>query len=259
MNTSLLIITSFLAILIVLLSEQIPRYIRYRHASKQRPATDSRSFPMPEDTPTAVRRQLDSSRNDAKSGPMTDGIATLPLGSESDDVPAPTRKVWKRSNAAKSLPRTDGTNTPTRASDGDGAAAPTRRPWDPPFQQRLAAKSEWLVQPPSAPGQTGKESEDVRREEHADTMGDSAVEEKSATVPTANKTKEKKGNESVMSILLWFVLAVLLGLLLVLIFAILVAHCLAWFIVYKTEARLGEARRGLVQGGEMRLCLCARS
>jgi hypothetical protein len=46
--------------------------------------------------------------------------------------------------------------------------------------------------------------------------------------------------------------------LLILLFAMLIAHCLAWFIVYKTEARLGEARRGLVQGGEMKLCLCAR-
>ncbi|KAF2662238.1 hypothetical protein K491DRAFT_284088 [Lophiostoma macrostomum CBS 122681] len=41
-------------------------------------------------------------------------------------------------------------------------------------------------------------------------------------------------------------------------FAVLIAHCLAWFIVYKTEARLGEARSGLLRGGEMRMCLCAR-
>jgi hypothetical protein len=41
-------------------------------------------------------------------------------------------------------------------------------------------------------------------------------------------------------------------------FAILVAHCLAWFIVYKAEARLGEVRSGLLRGGEMKLCLCGR-
>jgi hypothetical protein len=37
----------------------------------------------------------------------------------------------------------------------------------------------------------------------------------------------------------------------------LTAHCLAWFIVYKTEARLGEVRKGLLRGGDMRVCLCA--
>lgn len=41
-------------------------------------------------------------------------------------------------------------------------------------------------------------------------------------------------------------------------FAILVAHCMAWFVVYKTEARLGEVRKGLLRGGDMRVCLCAR-
>lgn len=41
-------------------------------------------------------------------------------------------------------------------------------------------------------------------------------------------------------------------------FAVLVAHCLAWFVVYKTESRLGEAKRGLLRGGDMRMCLCAR-
>ena len=40
-------------------------------------------------------------------------------------------------------------------------------------------------------------------------------------------------------------------------FAVLVAHCLAWFIVYKTESRLGEVRKGLLRGGDMRVCLCA--
>lgn len=41
-------------------------------------------------------------------------------------------------------------------------------------------------------------------------------------------------------------------------FAVLVAHCMAWLVVYKTEARLGEMRKGLLQGGDMRVCLCPR-
>jgi hypothetical protein len=40
-------------------------------------------------------------------------------------------------------------------------------------------------------------------------------------------------------------------------FAVLIAHCLAWFIVYKTESRLGDVRMGLLRGGDMRVCLCA--
>jgi uncharacterized integral membrane protein len=219
MNTCLLIITSLLAVLIVLLSEQIPRYFQHRKTPKQRIAPNDTDSPT---TVTPNQRRWNSSRNEARTRPMTDG-----------------------------------TDTPTRGSENDEVAASTRRPWDPPFPQRPAAKSDWLVLPPSAPRLTEEESEDVREEAHANVKEDSVVEEKRATLPPAKKPKEKKGNKSAMSIL-WLVLAVLLVILLVFAFAILIAHCLAWFIVYKTETRLGEARRGLVQGGEMRLCLCAR-
>ncbi|KZM23637.1 hypothetical protein ST47_g5235 [Ascochyta rabiei] len=58
---------------------------------------------------------------------------------------------------------------------------------------------------------------------------------------------------------LWQVLLVTMGFIIfVFAFAILISHCLAWFIVYKTEARLGEVRSGLLKGGEMKLCLCGK-
>ncbi|KAF2625230.1 hypothetical protein BU25DRAFT_492896 [Macroventuria anomochaeta] len=58
---------------------------------------------------------------------------------------------------------------------------------------------------------------------------------------------------------LWQILLVIMGFIIfVFAFAILVAHCLAWFLVYKTEARLGEVRSGLLRGGEMKMCLCGR-
>lgn len=58
---------------------------------------------------------------------------------------------------------------------------------------------------------------------------------------------------------LWHILLFTMGIIIfVFAFAILVAHCLAWFLVYKTEARLGEIRSGLLRGGEMKLCLCGR-
>jgi hypothetical protein len=53
------------------------------------------------------------------------------------------------------------------------------------------------------------------------------------------------------------IVLVLASIFLIFAFAILIAHCLAWFIVYKTESRLGEVRKGLLRGGDMRVCLCA--
>lgn len=41
-------------------------------------------------------------------------------------------------------------------------------------------------------------------------------------------------------------------------FAVLIARCLAWFIFYSIESRLGDIRHGLLRGGDMRICLCAR-
>lgn len=76
--------------------------------------------------------------------------------------------------------------------------------------------------------------------------------------------EDHKGNEArkianSSHLPLWQILLLLMGILLFIFgFAILVAHCLAWFLVYKTEARLGELRRGLMRGGDMKLCLCAR-
>jgi hypothetical protein len=73
----------------------------------------------------------------------------------------------------------------------------------------------------------------------------------------ALQKKKGKSKPGVVSTI-WICVGMLAFLLFVLAFAILIAHCLAWFLVYKTEARLGEARRGIMQGGEMRLCLCAK-
>ena len=73
-----------------------------------------------------------------------------------------------------------------------------------------------------------------------------------ATVINANRKEARK-----WAMPLWQILLLLMGLtIFVFAFALLVAHCLAWFLVYKTESRLGEVRTGLLKGGEMKLCLC---
>jgi hypothetical protein len=69
----------------------------------------------------------------------------------------------------------------------------------------------------------------------------SAPQSTSKPAPAKKKPKAK----SIVMSAVWFCVA------------ILIAHCLAEFLIHKTEGRLGEARRSIMQGGEMRLCLCA--
>jgi ABC-type multidrug transport system fused ATPase/permease subunit len=158
-------------------------------------------------------------------------------------------------------PMTDGTDS---SSDNTISAPKPRKPWDPPFPTTPDRKEKgkgrgWLALPP------------MKRTEHDEPSGervedllsnDTAPEIRISNEYTREKAKNQPKNSKedaapVMSII-WTTVAILAGMFLVLLFTILIAHCLAWFIVYKTEARLGEARKGLVQGGEMRLCLCAR-
>lgn len=82
---------------------------------------------------------------------------------------------------------------------------------------------------------------------------DCASVDAAKSVPVKKESKRKPGLVSAI----WICVGFFTVLVSILIFAVLIAHCLAWFLIYKTEARLGEARRGIMQGGEMRLCLCA--
>lgn len=165
--------------------------------------------------------------------------------------------------------------------------SPLKKPWNPPFPKREVGKGKeplkrWTVSPPTPLKKTGRQMEekgiavrlfppDVDGDGGADDTNThvpqsqqrSAAEETELVDPTQARSASrdqlrpaKRPRWSIMSIV-WPMVAVLAILLFVLAYAILIAHCLAWFLVYKTEARLGEARRGIVQGGEMRLCLCA--
>ncbi|KAF1942427.1 hypothetical protein EJ02DRAFT_434007 [Clathrospora elynae] len=170
-----------------------------------------------------------------------------------------------------------------------------RKPWDPPFLghysttttekdprkgKDMETKANWHILPATPPRKTGREMEEkglARRLFAPDVDGDghgeyedededeatpSAIHESTPlasaprSISTSSPAKNKKGRSGAMSIV-WLLVAILAVMLFILAFAILVAHCLAWFLVYKTEARLGEARRGIMHGGEMRLCLCA--
>jgi hypothetical protein len=143
------------------------------------------------------------------------------------------------------------------------SSSSSKRPWDPPFPTTHARNgSGWRILPPSEPRASDGSVEDVE----CDVIPEMVAHTSPIRTPRVQYSNEEqatrddvveKNKPGAMSIV-WTVIAILAGIFFVLLFAILIAHCLAWFIVYKTEARLGEARRGLVQGGEMRLCLCAR-
>lgn len=147
----------------------------------------------------------------------------------------------------KHLDSKNGRNDPT--TQPLTAARPTRKPWDPPLP-KPAKQSEkeatWLVLPPALTrhGHTctdGADEANKGKDGEEQQTGDPMIEDAGTIMP-----------------LIWNIFVILACLSLVCLFVLLVAHSLASFIVYKTEARLGEARRGVTQGGEMRLCLCAR-
>lgn len=176
-------------------------------------------------------------------------------------------------------------------ADGRGVG---RKPWDPPVRRmgrrgmRMGMGSEGFDVPSTPQKKTGREMEakgvairlfppdgegeytydrepkdeipELDREATPQSTHTSARTPQDLTYdtisePSSQKNKSKRRPSAMSAI--WICVAVLAFLLFILAFAILVAHCLAWFLVYKTESRLGEARRGIMQGGEMRLCLCA--
>ena len=125
-----------------------------------------------------------------------------------------------------------------------------RKPWDPPFPrtpQTQESKNIWLTY--LHPLQS---------------CADPAPQARAASLPpstqpiTANFPKHSlsgySSNRTSVLKIATFAMGVILF---IFAFAILIAHCLAWFIVYKTEARLGELHKGVLRGGDMRVCLCA--
>ncbi|KAF9738564.1 hypothetical protein PMIN01_03847 [Paraphaeosphaeria minitans] len=158
----------------------------------------------------------------------------------------------------------------------------TRKPWDPPFPMRPRTSREpYLVLPRSKEGERDEHNARGRDEESRWTSQMAPEEDdgvmkighlpvtdlpsSSAAIPAPGASTQttpepkpattgKRGTPSLVQM----VVLVLALIIFVFAFAILVAHCMAWFVVYKTEARLGEVRKGLLRGGDMRVCLCGR-
>lgn len=109
------------------------------------------------------------------------------------------------------------------------------------------------VRPPPAvstsPPWIGHSTKDVSSHDGKDERDH--VSTPSSTATTRNRSGRSISVVQATALVLFFIIFIF-------VFAILVAHCLAWLVVYKTEVRLGELRKGLLRGGDMRVCLCAR-
>lgn len=142
-------------------------------------------------------------------------------------------------------------------------SAQIKKPWNPPFPtiSPLERKTNggWLVLPPILPrmiaSRNGNEDNSMDSRSASDHKSE-PIRRQKKDAGASSKIGREAGAGGIS--ILWICLSALAGVLIILAISIFFIHILAWFIVYKTEARLGEARTGLVQGGEMRLCLYAR-
>ncbi|KAF2690598.1 hypothetical protein K458DRAFT_382160 [Lentithecium fluviatile CBS 122367] len=202
------------------------------------------------------------------------------------------RKPWDRPERA-----TTTTGMEARSESGTGSEkgkGRPKKPWDPPFAMspKSGRDTAWRVLGPSAsPILDGKGKGRERTESTEDEMegifepmgghmpvteptnhpeplappshpapaivepsrkSSPATKAGASRVPASPQKKGRARPSLVQTIALVLILTIF-----IFAFAILIAHCLAWFIVYKTESRLGEVRKGLLRGGDMRVCLCA--
>ncbi|KAH7094389.1 hypothetical protein FB567DRAFT_2344 [Paraphoma chrysanthemicola] len=230
MHTTILLSFCAVAVLVPILAIQVPCYLQHKRSQHVKPISD-----------TSRSRQT----------------------SRVSDSYFP-------SSASRARPLTDGSDTPTSTF----ANKVSRRPWDPPFPVSNTPRrreGEWLVLPPNGPkkgltppasGHEGEYEDRIDMEDKSDPQGSHEITPiaqcDSRPPNTSPQTAARKGEEKWIMPFIWTTIVVLTSILLVFGVVILMIHCLAWFIVYQTEARLGEARRGLLMGGEMRLCLCGR-
>lgn len=199
----------------------------------------------------------------------------------SNDAVAETRsKILQRPTpirrrARMHLFQTDGAPSSPGADSGSARnreESASRKPWDPPFPRGNGetGRPRWMELPRVTP--VRETEEDQKHEETIEDISSTSLGGRSTAVGLSEAECEPQNRNPTSTIAMQYhsskrkpaamsILCLMLGILgiilILLAFAILIAHCLAWFLVYKTEARLGEARRGLLKGGEMRLCLCA--
>ncbi|KAH9876032.1 hypothetical protein J1614_003910 [Plenodomus biglobosus] len=246
-----------LAICLPILSVQLPRTALYTRLRSKRleprsarcKTTKCTAETTTNDTTTPPQHQPQDKKHDLSSPPSSELVRRRPAAPRYQD------------KAAQSF---DGTHSGAASAEEEGHVSPSRKPWDPPFPRRESVKvGSWRILPP-APMREKREMS-VRGGKGVEGVdGEGGVEQGGLAPQMRGGGKEGQGREQVVQggklkgmVVVWGGVAVMALLLFLTAFAVLIAHCLAWFLVYKTEARLGEARRGIMTSGDMRLCLCA--
>ncbi|KAF2845733.1 hypothetical protein T440DRAFT_256730 [Plenodomus tracheiphilus IPT5] len=252
-----------LAICLPILSVQLPRTAFYTRLRSNPPETRSTRCSETTDKTTTTRNTIPPPPPSPQHQPQHR------RHKESSPQPAP-EFVRRRSTAAREQTEAtaqnfDGTHSGAASAEEEGGdVSPRRKPWDPPYPRRESVRvGSWRILPPVPRRERGSVVEEEERNV-AEVNGEGGRE----NVPLGRSVQEVGGGEqrgdtagaekkSKGMLLVWVGAAIVAVLLFLLAFAVLIAHCLAWFLVYKTEARLGEARRGIMMSGDMRLCLCA--
>lgn len=188
---------------------------------------------------------------------------------QSQSSPPSSKLIRRRTTTGQASTSYDGTHSGAEsAGEDEGRVSGVRKPWDPPFPKRRSVQvGEWRVLPPSQPRKWRRDARETvpRTPRFPPDVDGEDDEDRNAATASKHGDEGKVGGldisegetRSKFRLLLWGGIAVMAILLFLLAFSVLIAHCLAWFLVYKTEARLGEARRGIMKSGDMRLCLCA--
>ncbi|KAF2796473.1 hypothetical protein K505DRAFT_401163 [Melanomma pulvis-pyrius CBS 109.77] len=214
-----MLVLLLICVLLILLPILYDQYHRTAlYSSKSSPSrTPTSSKPSP--SPAAIPSNLDGGPDEQEPGSIDRSVTGMGTAMARQDA-AYQRKPWDPPfPRAPTIPRQDNKNPSSALSYLGGSKSQSQ-----------------TTSPPSQPPQNSSQSppETTRATQHPSHTAYSA-------------------RPSLLRIAI-FVMAVIIFMLT---FAILIAHCLAWFVVYKTEARLGEVRKGVLRGGDMRVCLCA--
>jgi len=243
-----------LAICLPILSVQIPRTDLFARLCSDR--AENRS-------PVHTKAKEATTTSDYPSPPPSEPSP------KSQSSPPPAEFSRWRTTAGQASKSFDGTHSGAESAEEDkGEVSAVRKPWDPPFSKRGSAQvGEWRALPPSKPRKWRRGARDDCLRTGSlppDFDGENGGERNEPALSTRSEKSEvegsdhpERGTRSRIRLLVWGGAAVIAVLLSLLAFSVLIAHCLAWFLVYKTESRLGEVRRGIMKSGDMRLCLCA--
>ena len=251
MGSHILHLACLLAICLPLLSVQLPSTTIFSKPARSKLCAETRSTRLSK-LPALVQQRAQPERQQRQQETRSSGSSFGADGTTGEN---------------RRTEEIEGKGSTQQRQEEQSALKTTRKPWDPPFPKRengAERKGAWRILPHSEPRRSERKGQsrtvapqNLDGDVEEDELGEVKPQEHVAASNGTSQNHLQKARAKGISTL-WLIVAGLAVLLLFLAFAILTAHCLAWFLVSNTEARLAEARRGLLKGGEMRLCLCSK-